>query len=74
MKNLQQVGQTNRLLSVSSKKWHVSKNKDSAFLATHFLVKSHLYQRSFVPKWKIGPICTKIIQLVFWLVELWANE
>ena len=35
----------------------------------------HLYQRcSFVPKQKIGPICTKIIQLDFWLVELWANE
>ena len=23
-------------------------------------VKSHLYQRSFVPKWKIGAICTKM--------------
>ena len=28
----------------------------------------------FAPKWKIGPICTKIVQLDFWLAELWAND
>ena len=34
------------------------------------MVKTNLYQDSFVPKWKIGLIRSKIFQLGLWLVEL----
>ena len=54
--------------------WEVTIRSNEKIRINIKLVTSHLYQRSFVPKWKIGPICTKIIQLDFWLVELWANE
>ena len=34
------------------------------------MVKSNLYQDSFVPKWKVGLKCSKIFQIGLWLVEL----
>ena len=37
-------------------------------------MKSHRYQGSFAPKWKIVPICSKIVHLEFWLVKIMSSR